>query len=165
MLIPEIDGGYPSYFVYGTLSFTEANNAVPGRVCRARAAGIIGALIYRGSPLVARSGDTEAFPGERLVVVSSPFFPHKLSKGYDSPFAQVVEYGQRREDQEPRPPGRDAARLQGRVRDHRVLTGGVGKRWCFRARRWSAATDDILTDNGVRSQGSADTLAIWNAKK
>ena len=27
-----------------------------------------------------------------------------------------------------------------------------------------AATDDILTDNGVRSQGSADTLAIWNRK-
>ena len=27
-----------------------------------------------------------------------------------------------------------------------------------------AATDDILTDNGVRAQGSADTLAIWNAK-
>ena len=27
-----------------------------------------------------------------------------------------------------------------------------------------AATDEILTDNGVRSQGSPDTLAIWNAK-
>jgi c-di-GMP-related signal transduction protein len=28
----------------------------------------------------------------------------------------------------------------------------------------TAATDEILTDNGVRSQGSPDTLAIWNAK-
>jgi len=27
-----------------------------------------------------------------------------------------------------------------------------------------AAPDEILTDNGVRSQGSTDTLAIWNAK-
>jgi len=27
-----------------------------------------------------------------------------------------------------------------------------------------AATDDILTDNGVRAQGSPDTLAVWNAK-
>jgi len=27
-----------------------------------------------------------------------------------------------------------------------------------------AATDAILTDNGVRSQGSPDTLAIWDAK-
>jgi hypothetical protein len=27
-----------------------------------------------------------------------------------------------------------------------------------------AATDEILTDNGIRSQGSPDTLAVWNAK-
>ena len=27
-----------------------------------------------------------------------------------------------------------------------------------------AATDGILTDNGIRSQGSPDTMAIWNAK-
>jgi hypothetical protein len=27
-----------------------------------------------------------------------------------------------------------------------------------------AATDDILTDNGVRAQGSADMLAVWQAK-
>jgi hypothetical protein len=27
-----------------------------------------------------------------------------------------------------------------------------------------AATEDILTDNGVRAQGSADTLAVWQAK-
>ena len=27
-----------------------------------------------------------------------------------------------------------------------------------------AATDEILTDNGVRSQGSPDTLAVWNRK-
>jgi len=27
-----------------------------------------------------------------------------------------------------------------------------------------AATDEILTDNGVRAQGSPDTLAVWQAK-
>jgi hypothetical protein len=27
-----------------------------------------------------------------------------------------------------------------------------------------AATEQILTDNGVRSLGSPDTLAIWNDK-
>ena len=27
------------------------------------------------------------------------------------------------------------------------------------------ATDDILTDNGVRSQGSPDVMAVWNKKK
>ena len=38
------------------------------------------------------------------------------------------------------------------------------KRWFSRGPGMVAATDDILTDNGVRSQGSPDTLAIWNAK-
>jgi len=28
-----------------------------------------------------------------------------------------------------------------------------------------AATEEILTDNGVRTQGSPDMMAIWNAKR
>jgi hypothetical protein len=27
-----------------------------------------------------------------------------------------------------------------------------------------AATEEILTDNGIRAQGSPDTLAVWQAK-
>jgi hypothetical protein len=27
-----------------------------------------------------------------------------------------------------------------------------------------AATEEILNDNGIRAQGSPDTLAIWQAK-
>ena len=27
-----------------------------------------------------------------------------------------------------------------------------------------AATEDILTDNGIRQQGSADMLEVWNGK-
>jgi hypothetical protein len=27
-----------------------------------------------------------------------------------------------------------------------------------------AATEEILSDNGVRAQGSPDTLALWNRK-
>jgi hypothetical protein len=34
----------------------------------------------------------------------------------------------------------------------------------FRRQQMLAATDDILGDNAVRSQGSPDTQAIWNAK-
>jgi hypothetical protein len=28
-----------------------------------------------------------------------------------------------------------------------------------------AATENILSDNGVRSQGSADMMDVWNGKK
>ena len=34
----------------------------------------------------------------------------------------------------------------------------------FAGRQSMAATDDILTDNGVRAQGSPDMLAVWQAK-
>jgi hypothetical protein len=40
---------------------------------------------------VKRLGDRPAFEGEELVVVSSPFFPHKLTKGYGNPAFQVVK--------------------------------------------------------------------------
>ncbi len=39
-----------------------------------------------------------------------------------------------------------------------------GETLVFPRKEMLAATDDILTDNGIRSQGSPDTLAIWNAK-
>ena len=39
-----------------------------------------------------------------------------------------------------------------------------GETMVFPRAQMLAATDEILTDNGVRSQGSPDTLAIWNAK-
>src|SRR5437763_16711853 len=52
---------------------------------------IIGLLTYIGSPLIARIGDKPAFPGERLVVVPCPFFPHRLSKGYGNPSWQVLK--------------------------------------------------------------------------
>ena len=161
--MPEMDGGYPSYFVYGPLSFTEASNLFLGGLAGAHSA-YLGALVYRGSPLITRSGDKEAFPGERLVVVSSPFFPHKLSKGYESPFAEVIK---------------SINGVAIKNLDHLVevlrdckdefitveFDGRGGETMVFPRAEMVSATDDILTDNGVRSQGSADTLAIWNAKK
>ena len=163
MLVPESDGGYPSYFVYGPLSFTEADALFVGGLAGSRS-GYLGGLIYRGSPLATRSGDKEKFPGERLVVVSSPFFPHKLAKGYGSPFAEVVKTIN----------GvaiKNLAHLVEVLRDCKdefitiEFDGRGGETAVFPRAEMVSATDDILTDNGVRSQGSADTLAIWNAKK
>lgn len=34
----------------------------------------------------------------------------------------------------------------------------------FPRKEMIAATDEILTDNGIRSQGSPEVMAIWNAK-
>ncbi|HEY2081138.1 MAG TPA: serine protease, partial [Verrucomicrobiae bacterium] len=117
-----------------------------------------------GSPLLARASDKPAFPGEELVVVPSPFFPHKLTSGYSEPNFQVVKAinGVR---------VKNLAHLVELLRDARgeFVTIEFDNRFCetlvFPRAEMLAATDEILTDNGIRSQGSPDTLAIWNARK
>jgi hypothetical protein len=44
------------------------------------------------------------------------------------------------------------------------FAGHGGESPIFPRKEMLAATEEILTDNGVRSQGSPDTLSVWNAK-
>ena len=158
LLMSWLEGGYPSYFVYGPLVFSTATqdffNSNDALAVFARSA----------SPLATRRGDRPAFDGERLVIVSSPFFPHKLSKDYDSPQSWVVCSVN----------GTEIKNLPHLVETLRDLKdefvvfsfGGVAnERLVFPRKDLLTATEEILTDNGVRAQGSADTMAIWNAKK
>ncbi len=114
-------------------------------------------------PLMKRLLDRPAFEGEALVVVSSPFFPHKLSKGYRNPIGRVVKAvnGLR---------VKNLGHLVEVLRDSRddfimiEFDGQGGETVVFPRGEMLAVTDEILTDNGVRSQGSPDTLRIWNAE-
>src|SRR5262249_36303655 len=114
-------------------------------------------------PLFTRPLDKPAFPGERLVVVSSPFFPHRLAAGYSSAAAHVVKTidGQ---------PIKNLAHHVQVLRDGReeFVTIEFDCHNCetIVLPRQAAvdATEGILNDNGIRSQGKPDALAIWNAK-
>ena len=164
MVTPNLGNAYPSYFIYGPMVFATATD----QYVRALTSGNRGArwmswLIGRNSPLANRFDDKPAFPGEELVVVPSPFFPHKLDEGYSSPFCEVVKSIN----------GiaiKNLNHLVAVLRDARgesitiAFNDRDGETLVFPRQAMLAATDDILTDNGVRSQGSADTLAIWNAK-
>jgi S1-C subfamily serine protease len=164
MVMPNLEGAYPSYFVYGPIAFSTATTEFVGGITRGDAgARWISALSVMGSPLVKRMGDKPAFEDEGLVVVSSPFFPHKLSKGYDNPISLVVKNVN----------GLPIKNLNHLVEVLRDAAGEFitiefgsrgGETLVFPRREMLAATDEILTDNGVRSQGSPDTLAIWNTK-
>ncbi len=158
-----LEGAYPSYFVYGPLVFSTATREFLGGLTRGESSSWTRVLIASGSPLVNRATDVQSFPGERLVVVSSPFFPHKLSKGYSNPLAEVVKSVN----------GIDIKNLNHLVevlRDCHDKTvtfefaGHSGEALVFPREEMVAATDAILTDNGVRNQGTPDTMAIWNAK-
>ncbi|MBL9200985.1 MAG: trypsin-like peptidase domain-containing protein [Opitutaceae bacterium] len=160
MLIPDLDGAYPSYFVYGPLVFSAATQQFLGGLNNNSWA----ALAAIGNPLAVRRADRPAFPDEALVVVASPFFPHKLSQDYSPAQSRVVSRINNTEI-------KNLAHLVATLRDLKdefVVLDFVGRRLenlVFPRKEMLAATEDILTDNGVRSQGSTDMMAVWNERK
>jgi S1-C subfamily serine protease len=163
LVMGALEGNYPSYFVYGPLVFSTATQEFLATLAREESGRWTRFLISTGSPLLKRFMDLPAFPGERLVVVSSPFFPHKLAQGYSNPQTEVVKSVN----------GIAIKNLEHLVqvlrdcRDEMIsieFDSRSGEALVFRRVEITAATEEILTDNGVRSQGSADTLSVWNAK-
>jgi S1-C subfamily serine protease len=162
-VIPSLEGAYPSFFVYGPLVFSTATQEFVGGLTSVNRQWMQ-YLTATGSPLLARWGDKPAFAGEGLVVVSSPFFPHKLSKGYSNPLGQVVKAvnGQ---------PIKNLNHLVEVLRDSKdefiriEFDQRLAETLVFPRDQMVAATDDILNDNGLRSQGSPDTMAIWTQAK
>jgi len=161
MVIPDLKGAYPSYFVYGPMVFSTASAQFVGAL--SNNAPLVNWLAAVGSPLVTRRGDRPAFPGEQLVVVSSPYLPHKLAKGYSNPAGKVVKSvnGILVKDL------RHLVEILRDCRDEFVTVeffGHEAETPVFPRREMLTATDDILNDNGIRSQGSPDTLEVWNAR-
>ncbi len=158
MLIPDLQGTYPSYFIYGPIVFSSASQLFLGGLNNAAAA-----LSAMASPLALRRADRPAFPGEELVVVSSPFFPHKLSIGYSQAQSRVIESVNGVKI-------RNLSHLVATLRDAKeefLVFEFSGRRFetlVFPRKEMMAATEEILNDNGVRAQGSPDLLAVWNQK-
>jgi hypothetical protein len=163
-VMPYLDGTYPSYFVYGPIVFTTATTEMLQNLI----AGTKGStwtmfLMGRNSPLLRRWAEKPAFADERLVVVPCPMFPHKLSKGYSTPATEVVKTIN----------GVAIKNLEHLVevlRDCKTefvtieFYDEASETLVFRRAEMVAATEEILTDNGVRSQGSPDTMEIWKSK-
>jgi S1-C subfamily serine protease len=163
MLIPDLEGGYPSYFIFGPMVFSRANALFTRSFLTGTRAGRFAAWFSTmGSPLLTRSSDKPAFKGEELVVVPSPFFPDKLTSGYSEPYYQVVKAVNGVHV-------KNLAHLVEILRDStdrfvRIeFNNRFGETLVFPRAEMLTATDGILTDNGIRSQGSPDTMAIWNA--
>jgi S1-C subfamily serine protease len=160
-LIPELKGNYPSYFIYGPVVFSTATATLISAM--AQNSQTLGYLALIGNPLMTQRGAMPTAAREELVVVTSPFFPHKLSKGYASAFSRVVETVNGT-------PIRSLKHLVTLLRD--LKDDYVVFRFeqlsdealVFPRKEMVESTDEILNDNGVRAQGSADVMNIWNAK-
>jgi S1-C subfamily serine protease len=160
LVIPSLRGAYPSYFVYGPLAFSAATEELVGGVLGAVASSPVAFAGVR--PLLSRLGDQPAFPGEEMVVVPGPFFPHKLVVGYGSAGGRAVKSVN----------GiavRNLRHLVEILRDARgeMVTidflGQGQETLVLPHKEMLAATEDVLADNGIRSRGSPDTLAAWES--
>jgi hypothetical protein len=160
-LIPGLEGSYPPYFVYGPLVFSSASMDYVGGFLRNNGMGnMLG--IMTGS-LVKRMLDRPSFAGESLVVVAAPFFPHKLAQGYSNPMGTVL----RKLNGTPVKSLKHLVELLRDTTSEYVtldFEGPFTETLVFNHKEMLAATEAILTDNGVRSQGSPDVLATWSAK-
>jgi S1-C subfamily serine protease len=163
-VIPELGTAYPSYFICGPVVFSEATKDFVRYLLEGKySERWIGILSYTGSPLLKRLFDPPAFDDERLVVISSPFFPHDLVKSYSPPHNEVVKSING-------VPVKNLKNLVQLIRDSKedfivlAFEGNASETCVFPRKNLIAATDEVLGDNGIRSQGSPDAMAVWNAK-
>lgn len=149
------------YFIHGPLVFAPAT--VDGlRLYRQARPDLFGL----SGPLTARLADKVRFPGEELVVVTSPLFQHKITQGYDQPLGQVVASVNGKAV-------RNLAHLVELLRDSsdEYLTFRFAEEGAevlvFRRDELERATDEILEDNGIRPgrRGSEEVMKVWEAKK
>lgn len=158
-LVPYLNGAYPRYFIYGPLVFSP----VTREFVQMMGYGYY-SLVERGSPLALRAADKAAFEGEELVVVPSPMFAHSLIKGYSQPQLGVVSHVNGTAV-------RSLVHLVELLRDadgeyiEFKFFGHTTETLVFRRAEIAAATEDILTDNGIRKQCSDDLQAVWDGKQ
>jgi len=81
LMLKRLRGTYPSYYVYGPVTFIEVNdilmNSVPG--------GLWFSAAMQGSTLLSEIRQPQADPSQRIVVATYNLLSHQITKGYDYP--------------------------------------------------------------------------------
>jgi S1-C subfamily serine protease len=160
-LVYDLKGDYPPYFIYGPLSFSVATRQMLNHF--ESNLGMLRALGLLKSPLSTMAFDAPSPELQELVVVSSPFFPHKLANGYSSSTGSVV-YSVNGT------PIKSLKHLVELLRDLKdpfvtfEFNQKGGEALVFSRSAVMGATEEILTDNGVRAQASPELLSVWQAK-
>lgn len=159
-LVKSLDGGYPSYFIYGPVVFSRATlELVSGMRAQNSTLSVV------SGSLLTQFFDRPTPEREELVVIPAPLFPHEISKGYSSPVNAVV-YSINGVSVRSL---RHLVTLLHELKDEFVVIATDSKRdgegLVFRRSEMLAATEEILSDNGIREQGSPDMMAVWQGKQ
>ncbi len=160
-LLRDLGSEYPPYFILGPVVFSCASRQLMAKIDQAP--GLEAALSFRGSPLISRRTADKAFEGEELVIVTSPLFSHKISEGYSDPSLCVVKAVNG-------VPIKNLLHLVKVLRDSQddfvdiEFADSYAESLVFPRSAMVRSTEAILSDNDVPNQGSADTLAVWDAR-
>jgi S1-C subfamily serine protease len=160
-LVDALDGAYPSYFVYGPIVFSRATWEF--RSFFNSNASTLNSYAFNAQPLVTRVADEPDATREDLVVVSAPFFPHRLISGYDNRFGSVV-YSI---NDIPVRSLRHMVQLLRDMKDELVVIKfdqRAGESIVLPHKKVVEATEEILSDNGIRFQASTDLMDVWTNK-
>lgn len=157
LVLPIVGHGYPDYFIWGPLVFTTATQEVAVR----GGPRMWASFMATDNPLLGRLRDLKRFPDEELVMIPNRLFPHRITRGYSNATLAVVESvdGQ---------PVRNLPHLVSLLRDAsgefvEIDLAGRYESLVFRRREALEATEEILTDEGIRRQGSPELLKVWEA--
>lgn len=157
-LIAALDGRYPSYFVYGPMVFSRATLEFRGFF--SNNANALNSFANNAQPLLTRVGDEPTAEREDLVVVSAPFFPHRLVSGYDNRFGAVV-YSVNDT------PVRSLRHMVEVLRDLKTdlvvfkFDQRSSESMVLPRRQVMESTEEILNENGIRFQASSDLMEVW----
>lgn len=149
---------YPDYFIWGPMVFTPATQEMlyGGRDK------MLSYLRMYESPLLGRLNDRRRFEGEQIVLTPTRLFPHRTTRGYENIWMANVSHVN---DQEVK----NLAHLVELLRDAsgeyvEFTLGGRHPKLVFDREEAEEATEEILSDEGIRRRGSKAMLKLWNAE-
>lgn len=160
LVIPYLMNAQPRFFIFGPFVFSQTTQDYLERLGSQRNSSSFG---RRPSQLYVRRYDKPAFEDEELVVVASPLFPHRITRGYDDPNRAVLSEVN----------GvlvRNLRHLVEILRDSRdeqlaFKFAGAGvlthETMVFNRADLNSATGIILEENGIRYPYSTDLRAVW----
>jgi S1-C subfamily serine protease len=161
LVIPYLMDKAPRYFIYGPFVFSQTTQDYLERLGNQRPP----SMGRRPSPLITRRYDKPTFENEELVIVSSPLFPHRITRGYDDPNRAVIS----EINSVPVKNLRHLVEILRDTRDEQIsfkfASSGVltHETMVFNRSDLMEATAKILEENGIRYPSSADLRAVWEA--
>ena len=158
-VLPTLQEKYPEYFIYGPLVFEVASQ----EYVRALGGSGMGALLVLQSPLLSRLYDKPEEPGEQIVVIATRMFPHPSIKGYDNrPLGVIKKLNGK--------PVKNLKALAEMLRDSkdeflRFEMADRSETLVFRRSEIEAATEEILSSEGIRYQASDSLRDVVERKE